>query len=185
MSENGLDLFGGRSLEEIPEDNNLPEGKYPESIIESAKVIKSKNGPHGIAVNFKDTSEDGFGLTAFKWIGIPASPDKAQYLLRDLKALTLTGEQLIAIAGNVKGTDPETAEVNIEGINEVLADVVGVTGETVVSTYTNKRTGEPGTNVYFNAYDDEYIPVADVHSSEAKAEEKPAETVDTNAWFNN
>lgn len=182
MSENGLDLFGGRSLEEIPEDNNLPEGKYPESIIESAKVIKSKNGPHGIAVNFKDISEDGFGLTAFKWIGIPASPDKAQFLLRDLKALTLTGEQLIAIAGNVKGTDPETAEVNIEGVNEVLADIVGVTGETVVSGYISKKTGVPGTNVYFNAYDESEVNPVDPSPAEAN---KPAETVDTNAWFNN
>lgn len=184
MSENnGLDLFGGRSLEEIPEDNNLPVGEYPESIIESAKVIKSKNsGKHGIAVSFKDVAEDGFGLTAFKWIGIPASPDRAQFLLRDLKALTLTGEQLIAIAGNVKGTDPDTAEVNIAGINEVLADIVGVTGETVVSEYTNKRTGEKGTNVYFNAYEESEVNPVDPSPAVAN---KPAETVDTNAWFNN
>lgn len=184
MSEtNGLDLFGGHALEEIPEDNNLPIGEYEDSVIDSAKVIKSKNGPHGIAVNFKDISEDGFGLTAFKWIGIPAPADKAHHLLKALKSLTLTGEQLLAIAKGVKGTDPETAEVDIEAINDVLADVVGVNGHLSITGYVNKRTGAPGQNVDFKPNEDDVAPTTNPVASKP-AEAKPAEeTANTDSWF--
>lgn len=184
MSEiNGLDLFGGHALEEIPEDNNLPIGEYEDSVIDSAKVIKSKNGPHGVAVNFKDISEDGFGLTAFKWIGIPAPADKARYLLKDLKSLTLNGDQLLAIARGVKGTDPETAEVDIEAINDVLADVVGVNGHLSITGYVNKRTGAPGQNVDFKPNEDDVAPTINPVASKP-AEAKPAEeTANTDSWF--
>lgn len=184
MSEtNGLDLFGGHALDEIPEDNNLPTGEYEDTVIESAKVIKSKNGPHGIAVNFKDISEDGFGLTAFKWIGIPAPANRAQYLLKDLKSLTLNGDQLLAIARGVKGTDPESAEVDIEAINDVLADVVGVNGTTLITEYKNKRTGELGQNVVFKPNEDDVAPTINPVASKP-AEAKPAgETANTDSWF--
>lgn len=183
MTENmGLDLFGGHALEEIPEDNNLPKGTYPETVIDSAKVIKSKNtGQHGIAVNFKDISEDGFGLTAFKWIGIPAAPDRAQYLLRDLKSLTLTGEQLLEIARNVKGTDPSTAEVNIDEIDAVLNEIVGVGGTTKVTEYKNKRTGEKGLNVSFEANEDEEV----VMGSHGDPETESNSATSADEWFSN
>ena len=172
----GLDLFGGHAIDEIPEDNNLPVGTYPETEISSAKVMKSKSGINAIAVNYKDISEDGFGLTAFHWMQIPAEPSRAQYLLRDLKALGLTTEQIIGIAQNVKGTDPETAEVNVSEIEDILADVVGNTGTTKVTEFTNKRTGAKGTNVSFKLDDPAESPVAQTEQTETNSQ-------DTSNWF--
>lgn len=180
MSE-GLDLFGGHAIEDIPEGYNLEKGVYTETELDEAKVFKSKAGPHGIGFNFKDTSDEGFGLTAFQWLGIPAAPDKAQYLLRDLKAVGLSGEQLVRIAGFVSGSDPETAEVNIEGINDVLSEVKGVMGTTTITEY-RKKNGETGQNVSFKM--NEEAPRASssyVDSGNSFAEEQaPA---DTSNWF--
>lgn len=183
----GLDLFGGHAIEDIPETNDLPVGKYPECVIDSAKAIKSSNGNYGLAINFKDVSDEGFGLSAFQWIGIPAPADRAQYLLRDLKALSLTGEQIVAIAGNVVGSDPETAEVNINGISEVLSEIVGTAGTVEVTAYTNKRTGAPGTNVSFKVNEE---ATGDFDEPRNKVTENqraaaPETQADTTDWFGN
>lgn len=187
MSE-GLDLFGGHAIEDIPEDNNLPVGVYSETIIDSAKAMKANSGMYGIGINYKDISEDGFGLSAFQWLSIPAPANRAQFLLRDLKAIGLTGEQMVAIARNVKGTDPETAEVNINGINDVLADVTGRMGVTTVTGYINKRTGQPGTNVTFalSDTDDASFSQNSAMGATNRGAEKTnssAETADTSNWF--
>ena len=186
MSE-GLDLFGGHAIEDIPETNDLPAGVYPQGMVDTAKCIKSEKGPHGIAFNFKDISDEGFGLSAFQWLGIPAAPDKAQYLLRDLKAVGLKGEQLIAIARCVNGTDPDTAEVDINGINEVLSDVVGNNGTISVTEYTVKKgpnAGNKGHNIKFELNDDgmEYHEVNNFEAT-PKPVAQPVAAASTEAWF--
>lgn len=183
MSEN-LDLFGGHAIDEIPEGYNLEARKEPyEVVIEKAEVVKSKNtGSYGIAITYKDIEEGGFGLTAFQWLGIPAPANRAQFLLRDLKALTLTNEQILVIAKSVNGT-PQDAEVEIEPINDVLSDIVGVEGYCTISEYVNKRDGSTGTNVSFKPgmkSDHDDSPVA---TTPATSESK-VETADTSEWFN-
>lgn len=174
-------LFGDVAIEDIPEDNNLPVGEYDEVVIESAKAQKTKAGnSQGVAVNYKDISEDGFGQTAFKWISFPVEAKRAPYLLKDLKNLGLNGEALREFARSVDGADPETCEVDFDRINAVLADCKGRTGKLTVSEYTSK-TGNKGTNVRFDIYDDESFI-----DSEANAE-KPETTTnqaDTSSWFN-
>lgn len=174
-------LFGDVAIEDIPEDNNLPVGEYDETVIESAKAQKTKSGTsQGVAVNFKDISEDGFGQTAFKWIAFPVDAKRAPYLLKDLKNLGLEGESLREFARSVVGSDPETCEVDFDRINAVLADCKGRNGKLTISEYTNKNTGSKGTNVRFDIYDDESFIDTEANS------EKPETTTtqaDTSSWF--
>lgn len=176
-------LFGGAAIEEIPEDNNLPVGEYDEVVIESAKAQKTKSGnSQGVAVNYKDISEDGFGQTAFKWIAFPVPANRASYLLKDLKNLGIRGDSLIEFARSVDGSDPETCEVDFDRINAVLADCKGRTGKLEISEYTNKNTGNKGTNVRFTIYDDDESFI----DSEANAEKPETTTTtqaDTSSWF--
>lgn len=181
MSE-GLDLFGGHAIEDIPEGYNLEAGVYPECEIESAKAMKAKSGRYGLGINFKDVSDEGFGLTAFQWLGIPAPADRAQYLLRDLKALGLQGAELVAIAKCVSGTDPDEADVNIDGINDVLADLAGRAGTVTVTEYTNKRDGSKGSNVSFKLNEDAIDPEL---KEEFIAQTTPSAPADTSDWFGN
>lgn len=168
-------LFGDVAIEDIPEDNNLPVGEYPEVEIVSAKVQKTRAGTsQGVAVNYKDISEDGFGLTAFKWIAFPVEAKRASYLLKDLKNLGLNGEALREFARSVDGSDPEDCEVDFDRINDVLADSKGLTGKLTISEYKNKSTGKSGTNVIFELDDEVETNLV----SEPKQETPKADTAD-------
>ena len=181
MSEN-FDLFGGIAIEDIPETNDLPAGKYEEIEIETIKAQRTKaNTGNGIGVTFKDVSEDGFGLTAFKWIAFPVPANRAQYLLKDLKSIGLKGEALREFAMCVKGTDPETAEVDFNRMNDVLADSKGLTGTLEISTYINKNTKKEGTNVVFTPNEDSFDDGNG--SNDAVSQSEPKANVDTDAWF--
>lgn len=190
----GFDLFGGHAIEELPEGFNLEEGVYTDTEIESAKVFESKAGPYGIGISFKDLDPNGFGLTAFQWLAIPAPADKAQFLLRDLKALGLAGQQIVTIARSVHGTDPKTATVDEDAINSVLAEIVGNFGTTTVSSFRNKKTGKAGTNVAFELHSDtetrmptDAEDVATDKAADADMANTTAssEAPDTDAWFGN
>lgn len=159
MSDSMNDLFGGLDVDDIPDDFNLEPGYYEEVVVDTITAIKSKKGPHGIGVQFKDVDPDGFGLTAFKWIAIPAKDARAAARLkRELLELGFEMSDLREVAQHIRGTDPETAEVDIEDMTAVLSKVKGNCGSLFI-----KQNGE-FTNITFKIDGETPSPVSAVSS---------------------
>lgn len=160
------DLFAGEDINEIPEDFNLEPGFYEEVAIDSIKTMKSKKDKLGIAINFKDVSEDGFGLTAFKWLSIPAeTAQKAFYLKRDLVALGFTNDQLAEFNNAFQ-------EEALDQCDAILCEV-----EDNIGTLQVKQNGEY-TNVTFKLAEDDSSPVESVKQ---EPDTKVSDAADTSA----
>lgn len=147
MTDNSAfdDLFGGLDVEEIPDSFELEDGFFDNVRIEKIEGMTSKksepgNTNHAIAITYKDMDPDGFGLTRFEWLRLPAQPNKegssarsAQSLKRKLTDLGFDIDAIREIAGCVNGRGA-SADVDIKALSRVVASAKGRYGELRIKT---------------------------------------------------